>query len=67
MDFDNDDVLDLLDDDGDGVNEMPLFFDENGDQQKSSKPPQGTGCSVVLLCIGGGAVSAGVLFTKLIA
>ncbi len=65
MDFDED-PLDLLEDDGDGVNEMCLLFDENEKKQNSQKPPQGTGCSVLLLCMGAGAVSAGLLFAKMI-
>lgn len=67
MDFDDDDALDLLDDDGDGVNDMCLFFDEDEKEQNSQKPPQKTGCSVVLLFMGTGTVSAGLLFVRLIA
>lgn len=66
MDFD-DDPLDLLEDDGDGVNEMCLLFDENGDKQNSQKSPQGTGCSVMLLCMGAGGFSTGLFLVKLIA
>lgn len=66
MDFDED-PLDLLEDDGDGVNEMCLFFDEDEKKQNSQKSPQGTGCSVILLFMGTGAVSAGFFITKLFA
>ena len=42
-DFDED-PLDLLEDDGDGVIEMDLFFDE--DKQSGNKPPGGGGCCI---------------------
>ena len=48
-DFDED-PLDLLEDDGDGVIEMGLFFDE--DKQSGNKPPGNSGCCVVFLAIG---------------
>lgn len=55
-DFDKD-PLDLFDDDGDGVNEMCLLFDEDEKGKSSgSKPPGNSGCCVVLLAVG---VSAG--------
>ncbi len=63
MDFD-DDPMDLLEDDDDGVIEMGLFFDEDGNKQNSQKTPQGTGCAVVLFCMGTGVISGGLLFTK---
>lgn len=66
MDFDED-PLDLLEDDGDGVNGMCLLFGEDEKKQNSQKSTQETGCSVVLLCIGSAAVSVGFLFTKSIA
>lgn len=65
MDFDED-PLDLLEDDGDGVNEMCLLFDRDDKKQNSQKPPQGTGCSVVLFFIGTGTVSVGMIFTNLL-
>ena len=40
----DDDPLDLLEDDGDGVIEMCLFFDEDAEKKKSQKSPQKTGC-----------------------
>jgi len=66
MNYD-DDTLDLLDDDGDGVNEMCLFFDKEDDQQKSSKPPQRTGCGVVLLLMGASVISTGFFLGKFLA
>jgi hypothetical protein len=63
----DEDPMDLLDDDGDGVNEMCLFFDEEGDQQKSSKSPQGTGCGVVLLLMGASVISSGFFLGKFLA
>lgn len=65
MDFD-DDPLDLLEDDGDGVNEIGLFF-EDEDKQNSQKATQGTGCSLILLCMGAGVISAGLILTKMFA
>jgi hypothetical protein len=51
-DFDED-PLDLLDDDGDGVIETCLFFDEDGkDKQSGNKPPGKGGCCVLLLGVG---------------
>ena len=52
MDFDED-PLDLLDDDGDGVIEMGLFFDDDKKGNDSgSKPPVNSGCCVVILGMG---------------
>ncbi len=48
-DFDED-PLDLLDDDGDGVIEMCLLFDD--DKKTGSKPPSNSGCSIVLFLMG---------------
>jgi len=48
------DPLDLLDDDGDGVMEMCLFFDEDGKNKgNDSNQPGKSGCCVALLAIGG--------------
>ncbi len=46
-DFDED-PLDLLEDDGDGMIEMGLLLDEDG----KTKPPGNGGCCVVLLGLG---------------
>ena len=49
----NEDPLDLFDDDGDGVNEMCLLFDEDGkSKQSGQKPPSNIGCCVVFFVIG---------------
>ncbi len=65
-DFDED-PLDLLDDDGDGVNEMCLLFDENEkDKQSGNKPSGSSGCCVVLLCIGTSMLIVGWGAVKLI-
>jgi len=51
-DFDED-PLDLFDDDGDGVNEMCLLFDEDGkNKQLGSRPTGNSGCCVIFLVIG---------------
>ena len=63
-DFDED-PLDLLEDDGDGVIEMDLFFDE--DKQSGNKPPGGGGCCVVLLGMGTSILMAGWGIAKWIA
>jgi len=58
-DFDED-PLDLLDDDGDGVNEMCLFFDEDEkDKQSGKKSPGNSGCCVLLLGVGTSLLMAG--------
>jgi hypothetical protein len=53
MDDFDEDPLDLLDDDGDGVNEMCLLFDEDGkNKQTGSKPPGNSGCCLIILAFG---------------
>ena len=53
MDDFDEDPLDLLDDDNDGVVETALFFDEDSkDKQTESKPPSNSGCCVVFLALG---------------
>ena len=49
-DFDED-PLDLLDDDGDGVVEMCLFFDENNKKKQGKIPRHNNGCCVVFLLL----------------
>jgi len=67
MDFDED-PLDLLEDDGDGVIETCLFFDEDGkDKQSGKKPPGKSGCCVVLLAVGASSIIIGYTFKFLIA
>ena len=57
-DFDED-PLDLLGDDGDGVNEMCLLLDDDAKKkQTSSKPPNNSGCCVTFLVLG---ISAGMV------
>ena len=53
MSFDED-PLDLLEDDGDGIIETAIFFDEEekGQQSGRGSPPQGSGCGIVLLLMG---------------
>jgi hypothetical protein len=63
MDHD-DDPLDLLEDDGDGVNEMCLLFDEDSRKENFKVPIQRTGCGVVLLLMGAGVISAGFILGK---
>ncbi len=58
------DPLDLLEDDGDGVIEMGLLFDED---EKGSKPPRGSGCCVVLLGLGASLIITGWGVMKLVA
>ncbi len=53
-----DDPLDLLDDDGDGVNEMCLLFEED-EKKKGSKPPSNSGCCVLLFVMGSAVLMAG--------
>ena len=56
-DFDED-PLDLLSDDGDGVNEMCLLLDENN-KSGSKPPPSSHGCCIVLLAMGSTLLVAG--------
>ncbi len=66
-DFDGD-PLDLLDDDGDGVIEMGLFFDEDEKNKQSGiKPPGNSGCCIVLLGIGTSLLVVGFGIAKWIA
>ncbi|MEA3548294.1 MAG: hypothetical protein U9R66_11600, partial [Thermodesulfobacteriota bacterium] len=52
----DEDPLDLLDDDGDGVVEMCLLFDDDGkNKQTGSKPLNNSECCVTLLIFGGAA------------
>ena len=48
----DEDPLDLLEDDGDGVVEMGLFFDEDSNKPSGSNSPPNSGCCVVLLISG---------------
>ncbi len=65
-DFDED-PLDLLEDDGDGVIEMGLFFDEDEKGNDSGRKPSGnSGCCVVLLGMGASILLAGWGIMKLI-
>jgi len=58
------DFLDLLEDDGDGVNEMCLLLDKDSDKKNFKEPPQKTGCGVVLLMMGASVVSMGLILGK---
>jgi len=48
----DEDPLDLLEDDGDGVIDTILFFDEDEEKREGFRPPQKSGCCVVLILIG---------------
>lgn len=64
----NEDPLDLLHDDGDGVIEMCLLFDKDKkNKQSGGKPPGNGGCCVVLLTMGSAVLLTGWGITKLIA
>ncbi len=60
----DEDPLDLLEDDGDGVNEMCLFFDKESEKDNPKGPPQKAGCGFVLLLVGASIISAGFLIEK---
>ena len=64
MSFDED-PLDLLEDDGDGVIETAIFFDE--EEQKKEGPPQNAGCCIVFLLLGSTIVSFGYGIIKILA
>lgn len=55
----DEDPLDLLEDDGDGVIETILFFDEEEKKQQGSRPSQNSGCCVALTLIGSTFASMG--------
>ena len=60
MDDFDEDPLDLLEDDGDGVIEMCLFIDEDEkDKKDGSKPTGNSGCCVVILGMGASMLVAG--------
>ena len=65
-DFDED-PLDLFDDDGDGVVEMCVLFDDDGKNKPTgSKPPSNSRCCVTLLMFGGAASAMTWGITKLL-
>lgn len=65
---DYEDSLDLLDDDGDGVVEMCVMFDEEGkNKQGGSKPHGNSGCCLAFGAIGASFLFAGWGFVKLLA
>ena len=61
------DPLDLLEDDGDGIIEMCLFFDEDSDKKNPKGSPQKAGCSVMLLLMGTSVILAGFMLGKFLA
>jgi len=67
MDDFDEDPLDLLDDDGDGVIETCLFFDEDEQDKNSKKPSNNSGCCILLLGIGASMLTAGWGIAKWIA
>jgi len=68
MDNFDDDPLDLLEDDGDGVIEMGLFFDEDEKETDSGKKsPGNSGCCLLLLGVGVSLLMAGWGIVKWIA
>ncbi len=60
----DEDPLDLFEDDGDGVNEMCLLFDEDSKRGDPKGQSRGTGCAVVLLLLAASVISGGVLLEK---
>lgn len=64
MDDFDEDPLDLLDDDGDGVIEMGLLFDEDDKNKQSDlKAPKNTGCCMLFL-ISGTSIAGAVFILK---
>ncbi|MEE4314396.1 MAG: hypothetical protein V2J11_07840 [Desulfofustis sp.] len=57
MDDFDEDPLDLLEDDGDGVNETILLFDKDAENQQP--PVKNRGCAVVLMILTSSLLSAG--------
>jgi hypothetical protein len=59
VDFD-DDPLDLLEDDGDGVNEMCLLLDDEEPAKTGGRQPSGNGgCCIIFMAVGSSLVAAG--------
>lgn len=65
-DFDRD-PLDLLDDDGDGVIEMGLFFDKDEKNKQGGGGASGNSGCCVVLCVGASLMMAGWGISKLLA
>ncbi len=62
----DEDHLDLLEDDGDGVIEMCLFFDKESEKDNPRGPPQKAGCGFVLLLMGASVISSGLTSGKIL-
>ncbi len=58
MDYDED-PLDLLEDDGDGVVEMGLFFDDDGQKGSDKNNSSNKGCCVTLFLLSGSIATIG--------
>ncbi len=54
----DEDPLDLLEDDGDGVVEMGLFFDDDQKEGNKNSPPN-RGCCVALCMLSGSITAIG--------
>ncbi len=65
MSFDED-PMDLLEDDGDGVVEMGIFFDEDKESGSNQSPQGKSGCSIILLLTGGTMTTIGYGVSKLL-
>lgn len=63
----DEDPLDLLEDDGDGVVEMALFFDDDKDNGISRTHRGSGGCSVAFLLLSTSFISAGITVFNLFA
>ena len=63
MDDFDEDPLDLLEDDGDGVIETTLLLDEDAENQQ--QPAKNSGCAVVLMVLTSSLLSAGFGLYKL--
>jgi hypothetical protein len=64
MDNFDEDPLDLLEGDGDGVNETFLLFDKDAENQQ--QPVKNRGCAVVLMILTSSLLSAGVSLYKVL-
>ena len=63
----DEDPLDLLEDDGDGVIDTILFFDEDEEKREGFRPPQKSGCCVLLILMGSIFTSVGFGLLKILA
>ncbi len=61
----DEDPLELLEDDGDGVIEIGLFFDDEKETGKKKSPQGNSGCGLAMIIMGGTLSTIGYGVSKL--